>query len=255
MQQAKSFLMKKYWSSSAILILLLIALGVLTGPAFIKQPPFPLPPHLKWAHKGCGHYNAYHPAHFESAYRQGFTGIEMDLLVRDQEIMVQHDKIENQHPLTFPALLQEIKHLQLHLWLDIKTGFDTHPPAIDQLIAKIQQYPDFPTYVIVETNHFKMMRALKKHNIPVAYRIRYFNGSLFNRTISFIKNNIYILLIRPDALAMPSHQIPAHYNFIYKHHHIITWCHQPVSPARVNSIMQMHPEVRAILMECLLDCP
>src|SRR5690554_701173 len=214
--------MKKLIKNSLLLSILLAITSFHFWPTFVKSEPFFHDNLMKWAHKGCGDYNNYDPENFIIAQELGYVGIEIDLYQINKSILLQHDEDKASTPLLLKDITSQLKAMDLYYWFDLKGGFLTNE-EINNLVQIFNENEPLKARSIVETDKISVLRRLKKNHIKSAFRTRLVKGNVFNRTLSYFKNNLVISIFAPIALAIPESQLKRLPSKHIKNQNILTW--------------------------------
>lgn len=218
-------------------------------PTFVKPEPFFHDNLMKWAHKGCGEYNNYDPENFIIAQELGYVGIEIDLYQINKSILLQHDDIGIEKPLLLKEVTTPLKTMDLYYWFDLKGGFVTNE-EIYNLVQIFNENELLKARSIVETDKISVLRGLKKNHIKSAFRTRLVKGNVFNRTLSYCKNNLVISIFAPNALAMPESQLTRLPSKHIKNQNILTW--QDLNSSKDYSVLQNKSgyNIKVVLEAC-----
>ncbi len=102
---------------------------------------------------------------FNKSYQEGFRGVEVDLQIIDQQLLIGHNAdLATQNMFKLETLINQVILKDMNLWIDLKP---TSPQVLLSQATKLKKYSLKSHKIFIETKSFLSAFILKLYEIPV----------------------------------------------------------------------------------------
>jgi len=196
-----------------------------------------------WIHKGGGEYNDYRISNIIKVQEEGYLGVEIDLIYKNETIWLCHDYNNSSNSLRLDSVISILDTLNLSYWFDLKSGFDNNDARL-LFINTILKSKNLSNRIIIESGNYNTIKSMHQNNILVTYRLRKFNGSFFNKFLSLLKNHLFIITHRPNSIALSMQDYNQWVKTFYNNENVLTW-----SVNKPKCILEKNEKIKIILKD------